>query len=58
MTFVPIEPINNLLLIGIKPIQLIQSTNVYIFLETSITYAQHESLKKIIIFFEQIALVA
>jgi hypothetical protein len=51
--FVPTKQVNNLLptniklvqLVQPKPVELIQLTPVYIFIETSIVSAQHESLK-------------
>jgi hypothetical protein len=44
--------------ISIQLVQLIQPKLVYIFLRTSLAYAQHESLKQVTLFFEQGALVA
>ncbi len=65
-TSTPIKQASNLLSTGTKLIQPVQpkpveSTQVkpdYIFPETSTTYAQHESLKQVNVFFEQVVLIA
>jgi hypothetical protein len=65
-TFVLIKQPSNPLPISIKPIQpiqpklveLVHPKLVYIFLETSIAYVQHKSLKQVTFFFKQIALIA
>ncbi len=62
----PTEQVNNPLLIGTEPIQLVQPNlielvqvkHVYIFLKTLAAYAQHESLKQVTLFFEQVTLIA
>jgi hypothetical protein len=50
-TSIPIEHVSNPLPIGTELVQSIQPTPIYIFPETSITYAQHESLKHVTFFF-------
>lgn len=57
-TYIPTKQVNNPLPIDIEPIELVQPTLVYIFLETYVAYTQHGNLKQITFFFEQIALVA
>jgi hypothetical protein len=48
--FIPVELICNLLSTGNEPIQPIQIAYVYVFPKTFVAYAQHESLKQIILF--------
>lgn len=63
---IPTKQVSNLLPISTKPIQriqfkhvqLVQLKPIYIFLEMSVAYAQHESLKRVTLFFEQVALIA
>jgi hypothetical protein len=50
--------INNPLPTRVKPIQQVRVALIYVFLETSTTYAQHENLKQISLFFEQASLLA
>ncbi len=38
-------------------VEIDQVKHVYVFLETLIAYAQHESLKQVIFFFEHVALI-
>ncbi len=65
-TFIHIEHVSNPLLIGIKLVQpvqfklvkLVQSKPIYIFPNTLAIYVQHESLKQVTFFFEQVTLVA
>ncbi len=38
-------------------VEIDQVKHVYVFLKTSIAYAQHESLKQVILFFEHVALI-
>jgi hypothetical protein len=57
-TYVPIEQVNNPLPTCTKLVQLVQPKPIYIFLQTFITYVQHESLKHVTLLFEQATLVA
>jgi hypothetical protein len=56
-TYTPTEQASNLLPMGTKPIQLVQSKFVCIFMML-VTYVQHQNLKYVTLFFEQVALVA
>jgi hypothetical protein len=51
------EQVNNPLPTSSKLVQVVHPKHIYIFLEMSTIYAQHESLKKTTLLFEQVALV-
>jgi hypothetical protein len=51
------QPINNPLPVKVEHVQQVRNALGYVFLETSTTYAQHESLKNINLLFEQTSLL-